>query len=250
MTVHPDALAELRKFLSGHGGYLRNTLRIPNITCSFCACPIKPSFSDCYKCSGYRSMANTADLAGSMIYGVEGKQSDRLMYGYKSAAPGPTHRLIVSALVVLGIREHKTCANKLVGIPATRWATVPSLRKQGSVHPLRTILRAEIAPGSEIDVVANFPNHDPRGVTPTNFSVPQVDAGTHVLIIDDTWTSGGHAQSVSVALKNAGAARVSVLTVSRWIKPTDPLSAAFLRDHVDPRQYDPACCPWTGGACP
>lgn len=46
----------------------------------------------------------------------------------------------------------------------------------------------------------------------------QLHQGSHVMLIDDTWASGGHAQSGALALRKSGASKVSVLVVARWLK--------------------------------
>jgi hypothetical protein len=70
-----------------------------------------------------------------------------------------------------------------------------------------------------------------------------------VLLIDDTWTAGGHAQSAALALRSAGAQYISLLVIGRWIKEGYGENAQFLRD-IATSDYDPAICPWTSGACP
>ncbi len=70
-----------------------------------------------------------------------------------------------------------------------------------------------------------------------------------MLLIDDTWAMGGHAQSAVLALRKAGAGRVSVLVVARWLKEDFGDNARALRD-IAARDYDPAICPWTGAGCP
>lgn len=52
--------------------------------------------------------------------------------------------------------------------------------------------------------------------------------GADVLVVDDTWVSGGSAQSAAAALKLAGAHRVAIVVLGRHINPADPLSARFL----------------------
>jgi orotate phosphoribosyltransferase len=52
--------------------------------------------------------------------------------------------------------------------------------------------------------------------------------GADVLVVDDTWVSGGSAQSTAAALKLAGARRVAVVVLGRHVNPADPRSAAFL----------------------
>jgi hypothetical protein len=70
-----------------------------------------------------------------------------------------------------------------------------------------------------------------------------------VLLLDDTWTGGGHAQSAVLGLRAAGATRVSLLVVARWIKPDFGNNPSFLRELAE-RDYHPGICPWTGGNCP
>ena len=70
-----------------------------------------------------------------------------------------------------------------------------------------------------------------------------------MLLVDDTWARGGHAQSAVLALRAAGAARVSVLVAARWINEDFGANATFIRGLAD-RDYDPAVCPWTGSVCP
>ena len=49
----------------------------------------------------------------------------------------------------------------------------------------------------------------------------------HVLLIDDTWTTGGRIQSLAYALKAAGAARVAAIVLGRHV-------------NSDHKQYEPA----------
>lgn len=247
------ALAQLRDSLKANGGYLRNVVRVDGVTCQLCAKPVENE-SVCSKCKwNYIPRADVADRIGSMIYGIDGQQSGRLMYGYKAAYTRPSHVQTVASLAVLGIREHRQCVDRLLGVPATRWATVPSLSKVGTEHPLRTILIGKIKAGSEIEVVAAPRERisSPRDVMPSNFEVcTEIPGRAHVMVIDDTWVSGGHAQSVAAALKQAGASKVSVLTVARWVDLTDPVSDRFYRKRIHTQTYDPALCPWTGAGCP
>jgi hypoxanthine-guanine phosphoribosyltransferase len=71
-----------------------------------------------------------------------------------------------------------------------------------------------------------------------------------VIVIDDTYTSGAHAQSVAKLVKNAGAAKVSILTVARWIEMEKPPVKQFFLDRIANEPYDPMICPWTGSGCP
>jgi orotate phosphoribosyltransferase len=47
--------------------------------------------------------------------------------------------------------------------------------------------------------------------------VPRPLTGASILLLDDTWTSGGTAQSAAVALKRAGARSVAVVVLGRHV---------------------------------
>ena len=47
--------------------------------------------------------------------------------------------------------------------------------------------------------------------------------------MDDTWVSGGSAQSAAAALKLAGARAVALVVLGRHVDPADPRSAELLR---------------------
>lgn len=157
--------------------------------------------------------------------------------------------MIVALLIMTALSTHAHCPEVLVGAPVTHWATVPSLPAKPGEHPLHRIL-GNSAPGSEVRLVAAASAKHPRDVNPEHFRVDaRLPEGSHVLLIDDTWTGGGHAQSAVLALRMAGAAHVSVLVVARWIKEGFGGNARFLRELAD-QDYDPKVCPWTGGSCP
>lgn len=250
------ALAQVQRSLTDSaGGYLRNTVHIPGQTCSMCrGTQMRDGYHTCYPCD--RSYGGCADLVGSMIYGVDGFQSGRLMFGYKSTAPGPSHRQTLRSLVALALRGHVDCASALVGVRATCWATVPSLKHISAAHPFREILLSILSTKHEIEVVASkaAANKTPperRELDPTLYELrTAVAKGMHVMVIDDTWTKGGHAQSVALALKQAGAGKVSILAVARWLNMDDERTKRVYREHIRDRPYDPAVCPWTADACP
>jgi hypothetical protein len=66
-----------------------------------------------------------------------------------------------------------------------------------------------------------------------------------------TWRtpSGPWPTHAALALRTAGAQRVSVLVVARWLNPDFGDTGDFIGEHLR-RDYDPGICPWTGGTCP
>jgi hypothetical protein len=243
-----EAVARLSAALvSRAGGYLRNPVRQDRVTCAVCTTPVA-GYERCYQCSQY-GQGGLADAVSFLTYAVAGQQSGYVMRGYKAPRPLEEHRTIVTLLIVLALSGHARCAGLLAGTPVTHWATVPSLPAKPGEHPLHEIVGG-LATGGEATLVAAARAEFPRDVSPRHFSAGvALPPGSHVLLIDDTWAGGGHAQSAALALRKAGAKHVSTLVVARWIKEDFGGNAKFLSE-VSSRDYDPGICPWTGGNCP
>jgi hypothetical protein len=245
-----DALARLSAALvSRAGGYLRNPVRRKLATCVVCAAPVD-GFERCYRCRQHRGHGGLADASAFLTYAVANRQSGYLMWGYK-ATPRPVedHRMVVSLLVALGLVGHAACPGRLADAPVTHWATVPSLPAKPGEHPLHKLV-ANLAPRKEIRLEAAAKVRYPRGVSPDHYRASEtLSPDSHALLIDDTWASGGHAQSAVLALRAAGATRVSLLVVARWLNREYGGTAKFLRE-LARNDYDPGICPWTGGGCP
>jgi hypothetical protein len=246
-----QAIGRLRSALVAKGsGYLHNPVRRELVTCTVCTQPA-PGYEICYRCrhNQSRSRDRLADATAFLTYAVAGRQSGYVMRGYKARPPINEHRTIVALLAVLGLTQHSRCAERLAAAPITHWAAVPSLPATPGEHPLRPIVRAS-APGTELPLSAASSVVFPRLVDPQHFRAdPGTAPGAHVLIIDDTWVGGGHAQSAVLAARRAGATRVSVLAVARWLNEDYGSNSSFLTG-LSGRDYDPGLCPWTGTRCP
>ncbi|MBZ9639531.1 hypothetical protein [Streptomyces sp. PSKA30] len=115
---------------------------------------------------------------------------------------------------------HEDCVADHCTIPAFDIVTtVPSTSGRAD-HPLRTMVA---------DLVGATRHRYRDLLTPTatavtlgrSASVERYRSsalwGGNVLLIDDTWTTGNHAQSASAALKNAGADSVAVVVLGRHL---------------------------------
>jgi hypothetical protein len=106
-------------------------------------------------------------------------------------------------------------------------AVVPSGQGRPGAHPLLSIVQScvdlPLIPLSTVPGVVHI-----RGVDVDWLQVTGSAAGADVLVVDDTWVSGGSAQSASAALKLAGARRVAIVVLGRHINPAHPSSARFL----------------------
>lgn len=237
------------------GGYLRNPVRDAGGTCGVCTIPIEPQYDLCARCLADNRHHN-GDLANLIIplyYAIEGRQSARLMYGYKDPInPVRKFRTHLTLLLIDVPREHERCIEQRIGRPIDVWTAVPSTKARPGRHPLIQTIRSAKPACPQVTLTTNPPgNDDPRATVVNRFDVAAADdiRGKHVLIIDDTWVQGGHVQSAALTLRTAGASAITVLVFERWIKPTTPLTRRFIAE-LDARPYDPALCPISGGECP
>jgi hypothetical protein len=154
-----------------------------------------------------------ADATAFLTYAVAGQQSGYVLRGYKALRPVSEHVSIMIMMLLLATSIHEHCPAILGDMAVTHWSTVPSLPAKPGEHPLHQIID-RIDPGVEVRLAPAVDVQHPREVNQghfrTNDRLPQ---DSHVLLIDDTWTGGGHAQSAALALHRAGAERVSLLTI-------------------------------------
>lgn len=257
MSVEDPGPVDLTLLLQGLAGtYLRNPLRTDG-GCARCAGATNPGFAECFQC-GRIYGDRLPDLTGFMTYAADGTQAGHLMYGYKARIPLPERSLVVSLLLQRALVSHAACPEQIIGKPITHWTTVPSTKHRPGPHPLRDLVGIfRFEPELVLHHAAGVASQR-KQVVPNLFRASgQVPACSHVLVVDDTWTSGGIVLSAVHAVRSAGASAVTVMCIARWLgfdfmcrppagNPGHDLRSQLLRQHV----YDLARCPYTGGRCP
>lgn len=244
MVARSPALDQLRDFIRTIGGaYLRNVRWAPGLTCRTCGGIPSTGYDQCYQCAGHPDGAGTADVLGFVTYGWNGSQAGHVMYAYK--AKGATTYELVSAVLAYAAVAHWGCIERASGSIPTAWTYVPSLSGRPGEHPLAGIARRFMGSVPYTRLDANPVSDGARSYNPDHYRADPVTG--HVLLLDDTWTSGGHLQSAAAALKRAGAHRVTGLVVARWLDPTWAATKQFIDTLTD--DFDPAICPYTGVYC-
>ena len=108
-------------------------------------------------------------------------------------------------------------------------AVVPSGQGRLGEHPLAGLVRSCVElPLLRLSIASEVIHI--RGVDAGWLRVTGSVAGADVLVVDDTWVSGGSAQSAAAALKRAGARRVAIVVLGRHVNPAAPASARFLAE--------------------
>lgn len=241
MVSRSDALHVLRKsIIDTSSAFMRNVVWESGLTCRSCAGALK-GWPQCFACHEH----NFIDLHGFLTYARDGHQTGRTMYTYKAPVPGPSFRVVTEVLTYAAV-AHWGCIDGRASSPPQGWTTVPSLSGRDGVHPLEQIAANFLGPISKVTVIPSSGVSSPRGFEPDNFRVVGA-VPAHVIVLDDSWVSGGHIQSVAAVLKAAGADYVTSLCVARWLKPglgnTDEIMTLLTQP------FDPDICPYTGQLC-
>jgi hypothetical protein len=192
-------------------------------------------------------------------YVIRRQQSylDAWVYKDPSTPPERNHALHrLQLLTYLFTVTHGVCLDNVSGTAVSAVALVPSLSRPGQPHALEQVAQylpyywTRVAVAAAVALPADRDMR--RDLNPAFVVIkePAAVAGRHVVVFDDTWTTGGHAQSLAIGLRQAGAHEVSVVVVGRDLDPQYPPSAQFIEDYVTPRAYNLAVCPVTGADCP
>ena len=199
----------------------------PMRVCRVCRGPVAAGFSRCYQCERHWQAAGgwLADAVLPIGYAIKGGQFAIDLWRYKAGDHVAGERL--RAMLRDFLRDHGSCAWRAAGmaVPPGRVAVVPSGQGRAEPHPL-ALLVASCVKLPAVRLAARTPDVPlGREIGLGWLRVDGAVANESVLVVDDTWVSGGSAQSVAVALKLAGAARVVVVVLGRHVDPGSPQSA-------------------------
>ncbi|RMB65532.1 hypothetical protein D9V82_08395 [Corynebacterium macginleyi] len=206
------------EYLNQRANYLAPAIHLPHLTCEKCRGTVKPGFTTCYKCNRVYPADAFPDALGFGIYAQAGQQSGSVMSRYKGEQPASDHQTIVLALAMMGMKQ----ATRRFPIDVITF--VPSLGERKGLHPLTQIINQAATKTGHRSIVEKTLKGgpgvtNPRGYDPSNFQVSEgIVEGKKVLLIDDTWASGGHLLSATSALRQAGAQSVFGLSLARWLK--------------------------------
>lgn len=249
-----------------HGGYIFPACVKSVRICELCRYPIDPRFNTCYDCQFSPKILQCAQ--GFMFYALKDRQSHWLMRQYKGqlAKSSKEHEAALTAIhayLYLALKYHLGCLAKK-DLPAfDAWTIVPSLREEGSYstldHPLHQLVSEVLSlcgfDLQHIEIVSQpTPETEQRCLDEKHFIVRSSYHPQHVLVIDDTWVSGGHIGSAVSCIKSFCEARISTLNIARYVDLTHAraqrLHAAITSRSIG--NYHPIeNCIWTlDGNCP
>lgn len=237
-------------------GYLRNVVHESYVTCAVCATPIKSTFDLCLRCrrDQHEFGDDLADLVVPLCYGIRGRQSGYLMHSYKDLeAPAKHNQTLLSMLLLAALECHGGCIEHRLGRNVDAWTFVPSVRSDRTgEHPLHVVAkRAAGVTLPEIELMAAERLDPQQRTTRADRFILAANSDVrdrHILLFEDTWTSGGNAQSAALTLRRGDAASVTILALARWLKPEEPPTGEFVSSWLTD-DYDPLVCPVSGQHC-
>jgi len=199
---------------------------------------VQAGFARCYQCdlAHGRFGELLADVVVPVAYAVKGGQLAADLWRYKSGLPGAAEAgARLTAMLSGFLRERASRVWRSAGMTGEPGlaAVVPSGQGRLGAHPLLGIVAScvdlPVVPLSAAHGASGRARGLGDGLAMDWLTVAGPVAGTDVLLVDDTWVSGGSAQSAAAALKTAGARRVALIVLGRHVDPADPRSAEFLR---------------------
>ncbi|WP_410809633.1 hypothetical protein [Micromonospora sp. 067-2] len=129
------------------------------------------------------------------------------------------------------------------GAPPTHAITVPSTRSRAGAHPLADLVGERLGLPwitSAVNPSYGPDDHDFHADWFTPF-MPTSRLPVHVLVLEDTWTTGARTQSLAHALKVAGATTVAAVVLGRHVDPTYAPARQLLTAIADPL-FDTSRC--------
>ncbi|MBW3068970.1 phosphoribosyltransferase [Actinomyces sp. 594] len=223
--------------------------------CLWCRTPIEGPYRLCYKCNRARTLPQARpDNIGFASYAIKGQQAAVEMYRYKDTHQPSAQALGNVWLLLNHAVRHLGCVGRLVGAGIDAVAVVPSRTHHvpGRQTPLQYLCSQTFPPGLPALALQPAPgSSSDRHVRADAFTATGTSGFSHVLVVDDTWVSGGTVLSAVATLKAAGVRHISVLALARWLDPTYGPTSTLIRNVNQAWITPQAACPFTlDGTCP
>lgn len=229
---------------------MRNPAAKRRGVCPICWTFHDPAYETCRACS---RQEDHFDVVAPITYSVHMGQMHDALRGYKDDPRREVrryHSVRLTAILWRFLENHERCFADFAG--GKRFdlvATVPSKssERDDERNQLRTIVGQWCGPTRERWRRVLHPADPPvleRLFSAARYVADAEVTGQRVLLIDDTWTTGGAMQSAAAALRQAGAAAVAGMVIGRHLHlDFDWNSGSSTEDYKRlPRRFDWTTC--------
>lgn len=217
--------------------FLRNPLPPGTGVCRVCRSSAGVGFATCFQCAQHAKASRTlADAVVPVSYALKGQQHAHNLAAYKFTPPSQSAQRALLSLGLVFLRTHIACLSARAGGDFTHLSVVPSTKGRIGAHPIDGLLQSVSLPRVQAVAITPYPPDD-RAFHHDRFSVDAVPPRSRVLLVDDTWTTGARIQSLSHALKAAGASSVVAVVLGRHVNPNHDGSQALV-DQIVSTSFD------------
>lgn len=221
--------------------------------CAACWTAVDRDFRLCFQCNAARNKfgRQLADVVVPVALAVKREQLAHELWHYKyDVDPSVRARLSTRLAAVLWrfLGEHEEHIAETVDVSEFDIVTtVPGTREREGEHPLERIAGTIVGQtrGRFETLLTRGPG---AGTAPHTLTADRYRAtralrdDPAVLLIDDTWTTGGNAQSAALALRAAGAATVAVVVIGRHFDRSFPNCEGYYQQAKAQKFTWDTCC--------
>lgn len=204
---------------------MRNPLPGGSGVCDRCRTFTKPSFARCIHCR-----SGEPDHIAAVVpitYSEHLGQMHTVLRNYKERGSAQVRRYAqqrLTAILWRFLARHEVCVARAAGVGRFDLVTaVPSSdpERDEAGGELREVLRACLPIRARFErLLAATGNASwTRDFDPSRYRATRDLTGHTVLLVDDTWVTGGHAQSAACAAREAGALCVALVVIGRHVRP-------------------------------
>jgi hypothetical protein len=221
--------------------------------CAVCWTAVPPDFRLCFQCNAARSEfgRGLANVVVPIALAVKREQLAHELWHYKyDVDPSVRSRLTTRLGAVLWrfLGQHEKHIAEAVGVPEFGIVTtVPGTSQREGNHPLEYIVGTLV--GQTKDRYEPLLALRQGGAAPLHsfaadryLAMRALQGEPAVLLIDDTWTTGGNAQSAALALRAAGAAKVAIVVIGRHFDRSFRDCEAYYQQAKSIRFTWDSCC--------
>lgn len=193
--------------------------------CAVCWTAVSPDFQLCYQCNAHGSFGQRlADTVVPIALAVKHEQLAHELWHYKYDVDQNVRSRLTTRLAAVLWRflgQHEKHIAEAVGVPEfSIVTTVPGTHPREGAHPLEYIVGTLVGQTKDrYEPLLTFGRCSAaakHSLAANRYSATRsLPDGAAVLLVDDTWTTGGNAQSAALALRAAGAAKVAIVVIGR-----------------------------------
>ncbi len=192
--------------------------------CRICRGTAKSGYPTCWQCQEAAKILGdgAADAVIPVSLALKNEQYANELWRYKNAA-GPQRqyfRMGLAAVLWRFLALHEDCIAGHCALPGFDVVTTVPSTSGREDHPLRTMVAHVVGATRDRHRDLLTPSQDAAALGRTASSSRYTSSalwGENVLLVDDTWTTGHHAQSAAAALKAAGAGSVAIVVLGRHL---------------------------------